>query len=182
MPAEKVCPSCDGVFMAGPSSTAHSEDGRRVYCSVKCQRQRPKTGEDRICAHCSATFYVTPSGLKQGKGTCCSNECRAAYYVGARSKEFEGGYVSPDTGESMQYVGPREGYHAKYKYMAARRVAASEAIGRLVKRGEVVILINRQQGDHRPENLYLCESNVEFSRRRSGGLPWPTKSNLDTYR
>jgi hypothetical protein len=31
-------------------------------------------------------------------------------------------------------------------------------------------------------NLYLCESMSEYSKRKSGGLSWPNKSNLEEYK
>ena len=66
--------------------------------------------------------------------------------------------------------------------MGEHRVVASREIGRLVSRDEYVIRINRNPEDNRPENLFICESNSEFSRRRNGSLPWPTASNLCQYK
>jgi len=73
----------------------------------------------------------------------------------------------------------RPGYVGKY--IGDHRLVASRAIGRLVTRNEFVIRINRNPEDNRPENLFICESNSEFSKRRNGSLPWPTDSNLRDF-
>ena len=74
----------------------------------------------------------------------------------------------------------RPGYVSKY--IGDHRLAASRAIGRVVTRDEFVIRLNRNPDDNRPENLFICKSNSEFSRRRNGSLPWPTASNLREYK
>lgn len=66
--------------------------------------------------------------------------------------------------------------------MQEHRVVASRAIGRALLRSEPLLHINNQLGDNRPDNLFICGSNSEMLRRVHGTLPWPTSSNLGTYR
>ena len=175
---EKSCANCASVFWA--ARTSHkSEDGYRRYCSLPCRSADMRKGSEHRCLNCGATFYLSPSTLlKRGGAGCCSAECQRAFYVGQRSAEFEGGYVAADRGEHMTLL-PRPGYVGKY--IGDHRIVASQAIGRLVRRDEFVIRINRNPDDNRPENLFICATNSEFCKRRNGSLPWPSESNLPKY-
>jgi hypothetical protein len=77
----------------------------------------------------------------------------------------------------MVLIGKRKGYVGKYT--AEHRLVVAKHIGRMLVRGEVVIHINNQGLDNRLSNLYVCESMSEYTLRRLGTLPWPTKSNVD---
>lgn len=174
---DKACEQCDAFFSAARSSH-DSEDGYKRYCSVSCRHEALKRGEEHRCLNCDALFYLSPSTTaKRGGAGCCSSECQRAYYVGARSAEFEGGYVDA-RGDKMTLL-VRPGYVGKY--IGDHRLVASRVIGRMVTRNEFVIRLNRNPDDNRPENLFICESNSEFSRRRNGSLPWPTHSNLRDF-
>lgn len=177
-PKDKACEYCESMFLATRSSH-DSADGYKRYCSVRCSSHAKRRGEEHRCLNCDALFYLSASVLVQRGGAgCCSNACKRAYYVGARSSEFEGGYVD-ERGNHMTLL-VRPGYVGKY--ISENRLVASRAIGRLVTRDEFVVRINRNPEDNRPENLFICESNSEFSRRRNGSLPWPTASNLRQYK
>jgi len=175
---EKACAYCDSFFSAARSSH-ESDDGYKRYCSVRCAGGAKKRGSEHQCVNCAAVFYLSPSTEAQRGGAgCCSAACRIAYYVGSRSAEFQGGYVD-ERGDHMTLLA-RPGYVGKY--VGDHRLIASRTIGRLVTRDEFVIRLNRTPEDNRPENLFICESNSEFSRRRNGSLPWPTNSNLHNYK
>jgi hypothetical protein len=78
----------------------------------------------------------------------------------------------------MVHVGRRKGYTSTL--WAAHRVIASAAIGRTLKRSEVVMHIDNDKKNNKPENLYVCESISEFRRRFLGvSMPWPNSSNLE---
>lgn len=179
-PAEKECGNCGSLFIATKTNTGHSEDGRRLYCSSACAKAGLQRGDEHKCLNCGGGFYLPQSKLKQrGKAGCCGAECQAAYYVGTLSSSYKrGAYVHSQNGETHLLMS-RPGYVGKY--VGEHRVVASRVIGRLVTRNEFVIRINRQVSDNRPENLFICESNSEFSKRRAGSLPWPTKSNLHDF-
>ncbi len=178
-PKEKPCASCGNTFVADGAHHA-SEDGFRKYCSQACAHEGLKRGEEYACLNCGVSFHLSPVTLRQrGKPGCCSRKCQTAFYTGARSAAFVVGfYTHTQTGDRHLLLS-RPGYVGKY--VGENRVVASREIGRPVRRGEYVIRINRDPEDNRPKNLFICESNSEFSKRRSGSLPWPTKSNLKDY-
>lgn len=169
-PLEAIaCGSCGSVFVP--------DQRGRVYCSKKCSHAGMRKGEEKTCVNCGGTFYLSPSIAKQRRQeSCCSTECRQAYYTEERSKEWEGGnYMSEHAGHSFTLL-VRPGYVGKY--IQDHRLAASQALGRPVERGEVVIAINRDKTDVRPENLFVCGSMSEYARMRSGSLAWPEVSNI----
>jgi hypothetical protein len=177
-PKEKPCAHCGAVFLA--RSDIRTDDGYDKYCSKTCSSESKKSGDERTCLNCGNTFYLSQSKMKQRNDEgCCSQECRKEYYQGERSRGFKGGaYVAGQSGNKM-VLAKRPGYIGKY--MGEHRLVASKSIGRLVTRQEYVIRINRNPDDNRPENLFICASISEFSKRRNGSLPWPTKSNLKDY-
>lgn len=179
-PQEKQCATCGGLFVADRAHHA-SEDGLRKYCSKACQVEGLRRGDEYQCRNCNAPFYLSPATLRQrGEPGCCSRECQTAFYTGALSAGFKGGFYTHTQAGEKHLLLPRPGYAGKY--VGEHRVVASREIGRLVTRDEFVIRLNRNPEDNRPENLFICESNSEFCRRRNGSLPWPAKSNLRTFK
>lgn len=174
-PAEKECAGCGVAFAAGRTNTGDSEDGRRIYCSAACANKGLRKSIERPCAACGALFY--PANVTQNSDQkTCSRECQSAYFAGEKSPSYKGGaYLDKTVGE-VRVLRLRAGYASKY--MPSHRLAASKVIGRLVRRGEVVLRINNDKLDDRPENLFLCDSMSEAKRRMHGSLPWPGKSNL----
>ena len=69
-----------------------------------------------------------------------------------------------------------------HPYIGEHRVVASRAIGRMLEPHEPILHINNVNTDNRPENLFICDSKSEMAKRRQGSLPWPQRSNLDSYR
>lgn len=176
---EKECPNCGCVFTSTRSSHP-TEDGMRIYCSAKCANAARSTKIERICAQCGNTFLLSPATDKQrANGVCCSRSCSTAFYRAANSPAFKGGIHIPAGSDTRYVLFPRKGKVGKY--FGQHRLVASKAIGRLLEQHEPVIHINGDHSDNRPENLFICGSNSECQRRRYGSLPWPKKSNLDTY-
>lgn len=180
-PEPKECAACGGMFMAEKTRTAVTEDGRRIYCSDKCRVEGLRKGIERSCINCGISFSLPPSkDALAREESCCSIDCRAAYYTGSRSPTWNGGaYISESAGYGFVAL-VRDGYVGKY--IQEHRLIASRVIGRPVIRGEVVIHVNRNKKDTRPENLFLCESMSEFSKRRFGSLPWPKHGNLESFK
>lgn len=175
-PAWKKCPACDSMFLAKRSSHP-TADGLRIYCSIKCKNAGARTGITRECVYCGKEFYLSQSRAKyRNADGCCSHECQLAFYVNSNSPAWKGGAFVSAGGEKF-LVSPRQLGRIK-SYVGEHRVIASQAIGRPLLAGEVVLRINRTPSDNRPENLFVCESNSEFSKRRNGSLPWPSYSNL----
>lgn len=103
-----------------------------------------------------------------------------AYFTAERSAAFKGGrYTVAATGNKFVYVG--KDAVGSGSHMAEHRLIASRAIGRPLTRDEFVVRVSRDPDNNDPANLFICESNSEFSKRRNGSLSWPTESNLGTY-
>lgn len=173
----KECLACGSVFEAGKSRTATQGDGYRLYCSKRCAADGLRRSNERACVNCGKGFFVDKDAeARRPEDSCCSLACRKEYYQGPLSSAWKGGrYFSQHAGHGFTFV-ERPGYASKH--MQDHRLAASQALGRLVERGEVVMHINRIKTDNRPENLYLCESMSHYAKIRCGSLPWPTASNL----
>ena len=179
-PIEKECKNCGCIFTATRSSTAKSEDGRRLYCSKKCHVEGSRTFEDKPCAYCGNLFY--PIGKERAdKQMTCSIACSAKFYSGANNHSFKGGtHIEKFSNRKMVLVGKREGFVSVY--IAEHRLKIAEFLGRILAKTEFVIHINGDGLDNRLSNLYLCESISEYSRRRNGSLEWPKESNLEHYK
>jgi hypothetical protein len=177
-PTDKPCATCGAIFTA---TKAHhsSEDGLRKYCSKTCQIEGRKKRLDLVCLQCSKPFQRVPSAMSDRDAGCCSRECADLHYVGARSRGFKGGvHVTTQRGERHLLL-PRPDRVGRY--IGEHRVVATRLIGRLLTADEFVLRLNRVVNDNRPENLFVC-SNSEFGRMRQGSMPWPSTSNLWTYR
>lgn len=174
----KKCASCSVEFTAELSSH-NSSDGFKDYCSKKCAGKGLKNGVVKTCIHCGGDFYNNQATLKQRRDEgCCSDNCQREYYRGDKATNWKGGSYT-DTG-SGQIRKLHKRPDRVSPYMAEHRIIAGKAIGRELDK-EFVIHINNVNDDNRPSNLFICESNSEFCRRRNGSLPWPNRSNLETY-
>lgn len=71
-----TCVNCGSVV------TKRMPAGRK-YCSLECYRAGPRlvrrTGEERACRQCGATFYVPRVRVDRGEGLFCSNACNGEY-------------------------------------------------------------------------------------------------------
>lgn len=179
-PTDKECLHCGSIFTAKRSSTATHGDGRRLYCSKQCHVAGSRTFQEKPCAVCGAMFYPISSKRQENQQT-CSTKCKNVFFSGVNAAGFRSGeHIQKHANHRFVLVGKRKGYVSKY--MAEHRLLVSKYLGRMIKRTEVVIHINNQGLDNRLSNLYLCESNSEFVRRRNGSLPWPKESNLKMHK
>ena len=179
-PAEKPCAACGRLFLSGKAHH-RSPDGRRTYCSPACRAAGVRRGGTIPCLQCGVGFYLSPAlhAKRRDRGGCCSVACQRAYHTGAHSAGFRGGRYVAAQSDEVFVLHPRPGYSGKY--LGEHRVVASACLGRPLTRHEHVIRIHRDTRNNTPENLFICASNSEFSRRRNGSLPWPTLSNLRDY-
>lgn len=175
-PIEKQCEQCGVSFKAARSGTAKSEDGRRRFCSDECRQNALFKQENRTCLNCSEMFSRPPSSDHR----CCSTKCRNEHFSGENSHKWKGGqYLVTASGDKMvKYI--RQGYTGPY--IGEHRLVASRAIGRDLFSFEIVIRVSGERDDISADNLFICSSISEYCKRREGSLPWPTASNLSTYR
>ena len=179
-PKDKECENCGAVFAAMRSCGATHGDGRRLYCSKKCYTEHSHKFEEKNCSFCGELFYPHSVSRNMTQKT-CSLKCRTAFFSGVNAHNFQGGAHKPqDSAHKMVLIGKRKGYVGKYT--AEHRVFIAKYLGRMLTRNEIVIHINNQGLDNRLSNLFICASMSEYSRRRSGSLPWPKKSNLEKFK
>lgn len=177
-PKEKKCPGCGNFFLATRST--HSPDGLRTNCSRKCYSEKKRKDRERICPNCGKLFYARSSLLQQSGNNCCSEKCQYDYFVMDKRPQWKGGkYIDTGSGQ-RKILFPRENFSSKY--LAEHRIIAAQCIGRFLMREEMMLHLNDEPDDNRPENLFICGSISEMRRRRNGTLPWPSESNLSTYR
>ena len=178
-PEWKQCASCESQFLATRSSHT-TGDGLRIYCSKKCADEGLKRGVLKTCVNCGIEFYMNPAHVRQRREEgCCSKECQYEFYVRERNQGWKGGrYFDTTTGMTRVHQ-PRPGRISPY--VAEHRLIAGKAVGKILEPYEVVIHINNVKTDNRPENLFICGTMSEYAKRRSGSLPWPSKSNLHSY-
>lgn len=177
---EKECPSCGSLFTATKRSNSSADDGRHIYCSVKCANDGLKNGALNKCANCGKEYYLNKAQQRQRPNDgCCSNSCAKNFYVGPKNHGWKGGEYIDCLGKKIKLF-PRSDRVSRY--VPEHRVTAMKTIGRLLDRAETVIRINNIQADNQPSNLFICTTYGEFRKRVQGVLPWPRKSNLRTYR
>lgn len=171
------CEFCDSVFEA-PASLRNCT---RKYCSKKCSEEAQKRGTTRTCPNCGVSFHQREGAAVYGKEVyCCSWACGVEYYRGPNARTWAGGrYVVAGRGTVMVYL-KRPGYAGAY--IGEHRLVASKAVGRLLDKGEDVIHLNNNKADNQESNLFICGSHSEAAKRFNGTLPWPTESNLSTYK
>jgi uncharacterized C2H2 Zn-finger protein len=171
---EKECAQCGDVFK--PNRSEHTDDKINKFCSKKCYGDAQKSGEERACLNCSNLFYTNLSH----NNVCCSIKCKSEHFRGALAPAWKNGqFVTEATGHKFVAF---ERPDRVSKYVAEHRMVVMREIGRLLERWEYVIHINNVPDDNRPENLYVCGTNSQFSKMRNGSLPWPKKSNLRSYK
>lgn len=179
-PTEKRCPSCESVFLAARSSH-ESYDGLRIFCSNKCRVDGLKVGTMRQCLNCGQDFYINNAAARQrNEASCCSDKCGREFYTEERSKGWRGGKYLDVTQNMVRVMLKRAGFVSPY--IGEHRVVASRAVGRMLLPHEKILHIDNDTTNNIPDNLFICGTNSEMQRRVQGSLPWPTQSNLDTYR
>lgn len=173
----RKCERCGKEFSRPVSQMTESAR----FCSKKCYDEHQTTGERGtfLCECCGETFMRRKSWNPGGPRRFCSDGCQRIAMVRENHPRWKGGISIDSDGVEITHM-PRNGVVANY--IRTHRKIASAAIGRLLDRHEHVLHINNETDDNRPENLFICRSVNECVRRIYGSMPWPTKSNLATYK
>lgn len=173
----RKCECCGNDFTRPASQMRENA----CFCSKTCYDKAQATGEREtfMCECCGETFMRLKSWNPGGLRRFCSDGCQRIVMVRDQHMRWKGG-VSIDSDGAEITLMRRKGVVSNY--IRTHRKIASDAIGRLLERHENMLHINNVIDDNRPENLFICGSVSECQRRIKGSLPWPTKSNLGTYK
>jgi len=131
----------------------------RKFCSIDCYKKDKKLKESyrfvtKKCENCGNEFTN-----KYRPQRFCSVKCRGEYMKGKNHGSYKGGktiisFVLP-SGHNNQYVKVRCGG----KGMAEHRLVAEAALGRPLKKREIIHHINCDSLDNRNENLLVCSQS-----------------------
>jgi len=132
-----ACLQCKKEYRVNPSRVKNEK-----YCSTECRKKYRKELLKQTCVQCAKEFY------KQDKTICCTMKCRSLYFSGKNSHAYKTGKSIQSTGYSLVLTGIK-----KYEFEHRRRMEI--AIGRKLKRGEIVHHLNGIKTDNRFENLLL---------------------------
>ena len=148
------CETCGSEFERLPCQLKAKGSGR--FCSTTCMWEWRRHGQTYTCTECGNAFYRRDgmqSKLKPGAKVFCCRDCYSAY----RRKRMKG--------TSYQ--------KAKGTHRHLHRVLAERALGRALRKGEVVHHINGDFRDHRIENLSVLPSQRDHAiiHFRCGATP-----------
>lgn len=168
MKSATSCQQCGKEFYRYPS---HVRLGRGVFCSRRCHYDSRRTGvaKNRFsCETCGKEVERIKNGDR--KPRFCSLQCRTVIPV---TRKLVGGYWFV-----RLPLEERRAYHARSHHRRLVRpwvpehiVVAERALGRALKKGEIVHHINCDQTDNRNSNLLVCTRayhawlHFEMSRR-----------------
>lgn len=155
----RTCEKCGVEFRVKPSAIKR---GRGKFCSRRCfalhnwgGERNPKYAaalKEVKCLQCGTAFKTYQSQIKNGGGKYCSYSCKSKYEnSGERHYAWNGGkfpangYIAVSVGQDRK----------KYEH----QVIAALALGRPLKKGEVVHHVNGNKTDNRNSNLIICSSS-----------------------
>ena len=171
-PQDAECGSCGQTFLARWRNTRGEY---QKFCSRECSAIGLVNREKKTCANCGVSFDINQSRSHE---LTCGRKCASEYFLRDRHHAWAGGKVLQN--ERLYRRIDRDGYAARYE--GEHRLVAAREVGRPIKRGEVILCIDRDNSNFAPENLFLCPDRKEFGLIRSGATEWPRASNLKAMR
>lgn len=163
-PVFKNCDWCGVVF-----SVDYSHGDRTRFCGWKCRSEGLTTNRSN-CKTCGTEIF-----RRKTNGGYCNEECLAIGRSGVNSHNWKGGSLANKYGVRIVSVGEKG-------HRRLHRLVAGKAIGRPIMPTEDVLHIDRNRDNNAAANLFISGSRSETNSRWHGKLPWPERSNLDTYR
>lgn len=148
-----TCKQCMVKFRVSAKQNHRVRRGQK-YCSRECyvnSNRRPTVLCK--CFRCGKTFHKSPSWYKQSLNQhFCSMGCRNKQWRGSGHPRWRGGeaYIANGGYKCFRIKGRSVGEHV---------IIAQRALGRALKRGEVVHHINGIKTDNRNTNLLICSNS-----------------------
>lgn len=149
----RTCRGCQKQFPAPAWEKANPARGGAKYCSLSCYYEsRKNTSVYKTCSGCGLTLLRKRAHANRHERHFCSKACLAKFHCGERHVSWQGGrwfdpdgYVRINTGNGK----------AKYEHV----LIAERALGRPIRKGEVVHHINGNKQDNRNSNLLICSAS-----------------------
>ena len=148
---QKTCPVCKDIFIA-PTVISQTKQRERIYCSRSCYEKRtPPVAV--VCRVCGKSFFKTPFWASIGNNHYCSLKCKNT--PGETNPRWKGGSYVDTYG--YRYVTKNGVKKLEHTWVVEK------ALGRELRRGEVVHHVNGDKADNRNENLVVCDQSYHRS-------------------
>jgi len=162
-----LCKQCNGLFL--------SYNSKKIFCSSGCKAQYKNEHKIQcVCYECNINF----TSYRNSKF--CSYKCRIKNQRGINAIGYKNGQTfSKQSGEIMVLIKSKNLY-TREKYIARKRVVVQKIIGRTLHKSEIVIHLNGNKLDDKPENLYICD--LSTAKSIINGFTHIKESNIYNYK